>query len=220
MEQTEHPVVGMVNQRLFDVRESEGLSLSVWRERLICREYKVSLSAIRNYEEPISTQKQRARMPPLDYIARVAEVFGIRLEWLLYAKEPMRADEMTSDETESLQFAKDLYGEKVRSVLSGVPWLKNPQVKFAFLRLLYECRRAVGDEPDRIKEELPKLLGSLFTLPFQLPGAKRWIAQAEVLTQREKNLVVQHLTSLVYLLFVPFREDHDSRRRSQTLRGG
>jgi transcriptional regulator with XRE-family HTH domain len=61
-------------ERLEHVRDSRGLTLKEFHERLGGREF-VSYSAVRNYELD--------RDPPVSYLLQVSRNFAIRLEWLL-----------------------------------------------------------------------------------------------------------------------------------------
>ena len=76
--------MGDIHHRLLEVRQSEGLSQVAWRERLLRDGYEVSLTSVRNYEGA----RGAVPMPPADYVAQVALVFGLDLKWLLYGEAP------------------------------------------------------------------------------------------------------------------------------------
>ena len=231
MIQADHPVVGRINRRLQEARLSQGFSQKDWHRGLEGNGYKVSLSSVRNYEIGDEALGSTSRMPPADYIAQVAEVFGIRPEWLLYGREPMmedpltdggsdeRSDEESDEESDALEQAESIFGKETAEITERVPWLRG-SIFLTFLRLLHDCKRAATKvDRDVHQGSISRFLEGLFRLPFDLPGADQWIVRGETLSPREKILVTMHLSSLVRLLFIPMRDADASFLRSQTLRG-
>jgi transcriptional regulator with XRE-family HTH domain len=79
----QHPI----SRRLRSVREDAGLNLREFHQHVSAgvdgREpFDVSESAVRNYDYD--------REPPASFLARVADVFGVRLEWLIAGRGEMR----------------------------------------------------------------------------------------------------------------------------------
>lgn len=204
-------MVGSINLRLQQARKEENLSVRALHERLLGQGLDYSYSSARNYEDSTEVGDQRARMPPADYVAGVAKVCNVRVEWLLFGDEPMRGGELTEAEADDRNFEKALFDEATVAILRDVKWLKVSQLRFAFLHLLADCRRAITKRQEDAKEGgLADFLARFFSFPFEVAGGDQWLTRPHELPSRERHLVALHLASLIRILFRPFREDEIS----------
>ncbi len=95
-----------LSARLEQVREEKGFSTlkDFWRQLIEGDQYEVSYEAVRNYHFN--------RQPPVAYLARVADVFGYRLEWLIKGEEPRTVEEQKRElEAKVIDLARDLSEE-------------------------------------------------------------------------------------------------------------
>ena len=106
-----------------------------WRRLIDGEEYEVSYEAVRNYHSD--------RDPPVDYLIRVAEVFGVNLEWLATgATEPWPVD--AEVETAARGVAERAHPE-FESAMEEVFWQYRKLPPLAVAVILKTCDRLYRD---------------------------------------------------------------------------
>ena len=86
-----------IPHRLEHVRELHGIeTLKEFHERIGGDDFK-SYSAVRNYHH-CDHDPKRERVAPADYLARVAKVFGVRLEWLITGERPVTVGQQVTED--------------------------------------------------------------------------------------------------------------------------
>lgn len=210
-----YTVAGAVNRRLSWARSQEGLTVEAWHARLVGEGYTVARSTVAKYELSMKKKRAQPTMPPFDYLARVSEVFGYRLEWLASGTgEPKNllpdADTVRSVET---LFEGQLFGTLVNH-LDNVGWARGT-ARRVVLRLLSEAEGAARDLSEGEREALLKRVAAY--LDGLVPLGHPDLAPITRLSPFEREHVALHVRGLMYLLFLPFRAANVSATWSRVL---
>jgi len=143
----------------------DGISLAEFHRLLMgTDDYDVSYAGVRNYHT--------IRKAPADYYARVSEVFGIRLEWLLFGR-----GEMLSTPSEESKSASE-GSEWMRSLPKAAPTAWDPTDPISKAAFLDCIRRLELARPGTLPLEDDERIGLARVLDTLVAGTL-WILRGD-----------------------------------------